>query len=159
MEQVAAKQRIKVAAKDHMTISRVHFRLHSGHIVFATFVLLVLAMAALIIVGIAQPNVISQWEVTGLQATSCSISGCTTTWHWRGTVRCRNIETEELRRFRLRESEFCRLQVGYRILLRDDGWFDGGNNLAAILLPPKNPGNRFFHMPDSVPKRPVVREC
>lgn len=68
MEQVAAKQRIKVATKDHMTISRVHLRLHNEHIPSVFVILALVAIITLVIIGIARPNVISQWEVTKLQA-------------------------------------------------------------------------------------------
>lgn len=50
-----------------------------------------------------------------------------------GTVWCRNIETEETKKFRLKESEFLKLKVGSRIILRDDGWFDCGNNFVTVL--------------------------
>ena len=68
MEQVVAKQRIKVATKDHVLISRLHLRLHSEELPYVVVILIFSAIVIFIIVGIAQSNVISQWEVTALQA-------------------------------------------------------------------------------------------
>ena len=70
MEQVTAKQRIKVAAKDHILISRLHLRLHPAHVAYAVTILLTLAIAIFIVVGIMRPNVKSEWEVTALQAST-----------------------------------------------------------------------------------------
>jgi hypothetical protein len=50
-----------------------------------------------------------------------------------GTVWCRNTEGKTKRIKRLGESNFSRLQIGSRIILRDDGWFDKGNNFVRVL--------------------------
>lgn len=57
MEQVAAKQRIKVAVEDHMLISWVHLRLHPKVGVLGMIILLVSAIVALIITAVLQPSV------------------------------------------------------------------------------------------------------
>lgn len=67
MEQVTAKQRIEVAAKDHATISMLHLRLHCNTIACVICILCALGLVAFIIVGIAQPNIESEWIVTNLE--------------------------------------------------------------------------------------------
>lgn len=66
MGQVEAKQRIKVATKDHVLISKLHLRLHRKYVLLVCTVLFPVALAIFIAIGIAQPNVESEWKVTGL---------------------------------------------------------------------------------------------
>ena len=67
MNQVTAKRRMGIAARDHITISRVHLKLHSGMVRWGIFVLCVLVTTTSFVVGIAQPNIESAWEVTKLE--------------------------------------------------------------------------------------------
>ena len=53
MEQVAAKQRIKVAAKDHVLISRLHFRLHLKAVLLNVSIFLFLSLVTVAIFGMA----------------------------------------------------------------------------------------------------------
>lgn len=70
MEQVEARQRIKVATKDHVLISRLHLRLHSKYMPLVYAILIFSAVATFIIVGIAQPNIKSEWKVDMLRAST-----------------------------------------------------------------------------------------
>lgn len=70
MEQVAARQRIKVAVKDHVLISWLHLRLHSKYMPLVYAALVLLAIAIFVIVGIMRPNIKSEWEVTALRAST-----------------------------------------------------------------------------------------
>jgi len=38
----------------------------------------------------------------------------------------------KVKKFKLKESSFLELRIGDHIILRDDGWFDGGNNFVRI---------------------------
>lgn len=66
MEQVEAKRRIKTATRDHAIISMTHLRLHPEAVPWTICILLLLGVAALIVIGIARPNIESEWKVTGL---------------------------------------------------------------------------------------------
>lgn len=42
------------------------------------------------------------------------------------------METERTKAFKLVELHFLKIKVGNHIILRDDGWFDGGNNFVRV---------------------------
>ena len=70
MAQVEAKQRIKVATKDHILITRLHLRLHSKYMPLVYAILIFLALVIFIVVGIARPNIKSEWKITALQVST-----------------------------------------------------------------------------------------
>jgi len=135
MEQVTAKQRIKVAARDHVIISLLHLRLHGWTIIWANVALCFCGSIAFIIAGIMQPSVESEWEVTDFR---------------RGTISCQNIETGETKKFTPKKRTVFRIKirnftlsiqwsklwgarVGDHIILRDDGWFCSGNHFVRVV--------------------------
>lgn len=134
MGQATAKQRTKVAIKDHAIISMVHLKLHSWMLLPIIVMLILLGIAAFVVVGITRPNVESEWKVTDF---------------WGGVISCQNLETGETKKFKpkkstffkitigrhifwLRWSEFRLVRVGDYIILRDNGWFCSGNHLVEI---------------------------
>lgn len=138
MGEVTAKRRIKVATRDHITISLLHLRLHRKSLSYIVIILFSLVVAAsvtmVVVVGATQPSVESEWEVTDLR--------------W-GTVSCQNIETRKTKKFTpkkytlfkirignytlsMQKSKLWRVRVGDYIILRDYGWLCRGNHFVRV---------------------------